>query len=468
MQFPHEFIAELELVLGSEKEDLLQALDGDTPTSIRFNPDKCQDISLLPFALGKELSWAENAYYLDERPSFTADPLFHLGYYYVQEASSMLLDRVRAYLPQDRALLALDLCAAPGGKSTLLSSIMPKGSLLVSNEVVPSRANILKENILKWGNPYNIVTSSFPDKWHKVKDTFDVLLVDAPCSGEGMFRKDLNARSEWTKDSPKLCAIRQKDILENVLPCLRAGGLLIYSTCTFNRQENEEMVSFIQEEFDVTPLELSDLPQEIVCSPLTDLPCYRMYPHRLAGEGLFMAVFRKNGAIETPKAKKNKFKSKSKKGQSKQLFNIGKEIKDFILSSSDFDFQVLGDSYVQAFPREYLNLLQSLQENKIAILNAGILLGNIKGKDFIPHQALALSQLCDRSQFEKVELDEAQALLFLAKQEIKLDPMLPRGIKLLTYQGANLGFVKHIGSRTNNLYPNEWRIRQLEQIQNKD
>ncbi len=453
-----------ELMGQDEAKALFEALDGEAPCSIRFNQTKQQSTLDNHLNLRNPVPWCPTAFYLKERPLFTADPLFHAGAYYVQEASSMLLYQVKELLGEE-AMTALDLCAAPGGKSTLLQDILPKDSLLISNEVVPNRANVLLENMLKAGKPMSIVCSSMPDKWSKIKQAFDLILVDAPCSGEGMFRKDLNARTEWQVDSPLICANRQKDILTNIYGCLKDNGLLIYSTCTFNRLENEGIVDFIMESFDVEAIELSNLPEEVLRSPYTTYPCYRMQPNRLEGEGLFMAVFRKkDGGAVFKSSEKSKLKKESKH---KQAANIPQAVRTFIQSAEDYHFETQGDATIYAYKplvHDYLNLLQSY---KIAVLSAGIPLAQVKGKSLIPHPALALSTEINLNNFEKVELNLEEAILYLGRQNISLSENLSKGFKLLSYQGQNIGFVKHLGNRTNNLYPNEWRIRQWETILSK-
>ncbi len=466
IEFKSSFIEQItELMGASEAKALLEALASEAPSSIRFNQEKsgqADQSTSFPY-LDKVVPWCPWAYYLTERPLFTADPLFHLGYYYVQEASSMLLYQIREFLQEDKPMVALDLCAAPGGKSTLLQDILPKGSLLVSNEVVPNRANILVENMQKWGSPMSIVTSSMPDKWSKVKEAFDLILVDAPCSGEGMFRKEAIARQEWQADSPLICAERQRGILSDIYESLNRGGLLVYSTCTFNKQENEDIVAYIMDTFDVESLAIDDLPQGVVLSPYSPYPCYRMMPHKLEGEGLFMAVFRKKGSDSKVASSRQKLQSKKKKRQSKQHSQaIPSELKSYISNADSYQWCLEKDDVVYAYDKLLYVYLNILRNHKIAVLSAGIPIAQIKGKSLIPHSALALSTELSREHFDAVELSLEQAICYLGRQNIDLSPELSKGIKLLTYQGQAMGFAKHLGNRTNNLYPNEWRIRQWE------
>ena len=306
---PTGFSEQIHELLPEEAPALLRALDEEPSVSIRLNARKTRELELsLP--LGDAVPWAGPlGYYLDQRPSFTADPLWHAGCYYVQEASSMLLSLVKPLLGEE-PLTALDLCAAPGGKSTLLLDLLPEGSVLVSNELIRSRAQILAENIQKWGSARSIVTSTEPRALGKLRTTFDFILVDAPCSGEGMFRKDEEARRQWSPGLVAQCARQQREILEDIWPALRPGGILVYSTCTFNRDEDEAMVGYLVEEFGAEPLALPDCPNEITPSTLSPYPCYRMMPHRVRGEGLFLAVLRKS-EDEVP-AKGKPFKGKGR------------------------------------------------------------------------------------------------------------------------------------------------------------
>ena len=238
-------------------EALCKALETTDPeVSIRLNPRKLSADEVLACNPDLEpVPWCPDAFYLKERPAFTFDPLLHAGAYYVQEAASMyvtslLLPRVG----ENEPLLALDLCAAPGGKSTLLQSLLPEGSLLISNEPIAKRAQILSENMQKWmmGQPESaprcIVTQNYPAEFGALTGQVDVLLTDVPCSGEGMFRKDEGARKDWSLENVRMCQQRQRSILQDIWHVLKPGGLLIYSTCTFNRYEDEDNARWICDE----------------------------------------------------------------------------------------------------------------------------------------------------------------------------------------------------------------------------
>ncbi len=303
MQLPDDFIQLIRPAFGEERfARFLQALSEESPVSIRVNPR--HGLELRTESGESAIPWCRNAFYLSARPNFTFDPLLHAGCYYVQEASSMFLDEVlRQHLPS-YPVMALDLCAAPGGKSTLMRSALPDGSVLYSNEPIPKRASILLENVEKWGYDHHIVTNCYPKDYKKSKLQFDVILCDVPCSGEGMFRKDPDSIKEWSLKHVQQCQLLQRDIVSNAWQCLVPGGLLIYSTCTYNTREDEENVRWMMEEFDAEPLSVhTEVEWGITGSLLEGFtsPVYRFIPGYTKGEGLFMAVMRKKGERQSRK-----------------------------------------------------------------------------------------------------------------------------------------------------------------------
>ena len=436
MQLPEAFIIRTKDLLGNEWAAFEQALNEESPVSIRVNPQKTNPNQLSETLFSAEsIPWTTSGYYLNSRPSFTLDPLFHAGCYYVQEASSMLLEHfVRNYFPQPAKVL--DLCAAPGGKSTHLSALLPKESLLVANEVIRSRANVLSENLIKWGNPNTIVTCNDPSEIGKsLPNFFDAIVADMPCSGEGMFRKDPTAVAEWSVNNVRLCAKRQRRIAADSWPALKPGGILIYSTCTYNREENEENLDWICREFDA---ELLEEPR-------------RMMPHQTKGEGFFIAGIRKKAKGERYKVKGTRYKVKGE----------GYKVKEYL----PFTFYPLPFNYIldnacwTAVPTiHFLDYLQI--KNNLRILSAGVSLGEMKGQDRIPAHGLAMSTALSEAAFPRWEVDKETALDYLRKEIFRNIPAeLPKGYLLITYKGHPLGFVKNIGTRVNNLYPQEWRIR---------
>ena len=459
MNLPQAFIERTRQLLGEGVyPQFEEALATDTPVSIRPNRTKCQ----LPVE-GEPIPWATSGMYLKNRPTFTFDPLFHAGCYYVQEASSMFVERaLKEYVKEP--VVMLDLCAAPGGKSTLCRSVLPEGSLLVANEVMRNRSQILAENLIKWGHPEVVVTNNDPADFTELTHLFDVILTDVPCSGEGMFRKDPVAVEEWSLENVDICWRRQRRILTDIWPALKPGGLLIYSTCTFNREEDEDNVAWIAKELGAEILPVSIDESWKITGNLVgaDFPVYRFLPHMTKGEGFFLAVLRKREGEcdETPSRflKSPSRMDKKKKGKdNKQPLVVPKEAKGWLDSASDYSL-AMKETNVVAFPKAYQDEYALLQQT-LKVIHAGITLGEIKGKDLIPHHSLAMSTALASDAFPKAGVSYEQAIAYLRKEGLNLDADVPRGYVLLTYKGAPLGFVKNIGNRANNLYPQEWRIR---------
>ncbi|KAA6303683.1 MAG: Ribosomal RNA small subunit methyltransferase F [Candidatus Ordinivivax streblomastigis] len=435
MELPALFISRTKAILGDEWTAFEQALQEESPVSIRLNPNKAIAGIFSDFA-ASPVSWANNAYYLNERPSFTLDPLFHAGCYYVQEASSMYLEQIiQRQVPHTAKVL--DLCAAPGGKATQAVSTLPAGSLLTANEVIRSRAYILSENLTKWGNPHTIVTNNDPKDFGSLPSFFDVIMADVPCSGEGMFRKDPAAISEWSLQNVQLCAERQKHIIADVWPALQSGGLFIYSTCTYNREENEDNIEWM----------CRTLSAEIVEAPR------RFMPHQTKGEGFFIAAVRKNPEVSEILGKPSEPVRKTHQARNDRMSELLAEPANFTIISEQNTFT--------AIPNIHLSNYQILKKH-LKILSAGVGLGETKGKDFIPAHSLALSKALNRTVFPTWELDKEAALHYLRKEAFQdIPPALPKGYVLVTYKNQPLGFIKNIGNRANNLYPSEWRIRNL-------
>ena len=434
MQLPQTFITRTQALLGAEWSLFEQALHEEPPVSIRWNPAKKPVAP--PFVCEEAVAWTSNACYLASRPSFTLDPLFHAGCYYVQEASSMYLEQiVKKHIFEP--VKVLDLCAAPGGKSTHLAAVLPQGSLLVANEVIRPRASILAENIAKWGNPYSIVSNNDPKDIGRLNGFFDVLLADLPCSGEGIFRKDTVALREWSVNHVRLCAERQKRIVADSWPALSRGGLLIYSTCTYNQEENEDNIAWICRELGAEPVEAP----------------HRFLPHKTKGEGFFIAAVRKTGTPSTLR----RLDVKSPKAGNERAFD---DRKNHLLHPEQFTI-VPEQNRIFAIPEIHTADYAYLNK-QLKILSAGVVLGEQKGKDFIPAPELALSTALAVDTFPQWEVDKTSALRYLRKEALQNVPAaLPKGYLLITYCRHPLGFVKNIGARANNLYPSNWRIRML-------
>ncbi|WP_035078398.1 methyltransferase RsmF C-terminal domain-like protein [Anditalea andensis] len=449
---PQNFALNVQDLLGiEESEKLIAALDENPATSIRINKFK---INENPFG-GNEIPWSRDGYYLLNRPSFTLDPIFHGGAYYVQESSSVFIEYVLNILQAPKGLY-LDLCAAPGGKSTILSSYLGSEGMLISNEVIKARSSILKENIIKWGLGNVIVTNNDPANFENLEGAFDLVLIDAPCSGEGMFRKDPSAREEWSMDHVQICAARQERILNSSGALVKAGGYLLYSTCTFNRHENEDNLKFLLEEFSYEPVRIPIHDEWGIVEHMEEIDgiefySYRFYPHRVEGEGFFITVLKRpdNAYIQTPR--------KAKDFRHPYIQRVSD---DFIIkSASDLHdgwvFYALQDSYF------VLNIKsQQFFEWVVPYLNIryfGVELGKLNKSQLIPTHAYALSIL-PKDNYTFISLSKENALSYLRKDELHIELEL-EGWGIVTYKGIPLGWIKNIGNRINNYYPKEWRIR---------
>ena len=416
------------------------------------------------------IPWCSSGIYLTTRPVFTLDPALHAGAYYVQEPSSMILELLKPFLEEmSLNLRLLDLCAAPGGKSTHLASIMPQGSKLVANEVIRSRAAILRENISRWGLPNVEVTSMDPSQFAPRGYTFDFILVDAPCSGEGMFRKDPESVKEWSPESVQLCASRQQRIVADIWPSLDPGGLLAYSTCTMNRSENEENVAWIietlgAERVSFDPEILSQLRSNgVIVTPQGEL---RLHPGLVKGEGLFFALLRKPADSLPPeqlpqKSTESRFPNsgiKDFKSGNQKDFKSGNQ-KDFI--SENHKSGNFKSGYQKSSGSGH-NTNKSDRSDQMFAKNGKPPKNNFHQQNspvqnVQPEHEMAL--LTNYSgEWPSVDVTKEQALTYLSKGTLNL-PDAPLGYLRITYGGLGLGFVKNIGSRANNLLPPNLRIR---------
>jgi 16S rRNA C967 or C1407 C5-methylase (RsmB/RsmF family)/NOL1/NOP2/fmu family ribosome biogenesis protein len=420
--------------------ELIDAFDTEPPISIRLNPSKrnsdIPDLDPVP--------WNQNGYYLPKRPVFTLDPLFHAGCYYPQEAGSMVLEHILNTLPISKKSTILDLCAAPGGKSTLISSWLENEGFLVSNEILPNRNSILRENLTKWGAINSVITCNQAIHFKETPSVFDVILVDAPCSGEGMFRKDPNSRNEWSLKNVDLCADRQKQIVCDVWDSLRDNGYLIYSTCTLNAEENEDTISWLSEELNAEIVDFK-LPKEAI-SGRQGIGCY-FAPGLTKSEGFFIAVLKKKDSVLV---KNKKYKSTLKPLQKNDIQELSKYIDLDLLSCFEYKGNIVG---VQS---KYVELIEILNA-KLYCTKIGVALGTLLPKKIEPHHELALSTILINST-PKVELDEKNALLYLKGETFEINN-LSKGYYLVTLRDHGLGWINHLGNRFNNLYPKEWRIR---------
>jgi 16S rRNA C967 or C1407 C5-methylase (RsmB/RsmF family)/NOL1/NOP2/fmu family ribosome biogenesis protein len=443
--FPEAFRRRIKLQQYINTDSLIEGLSAPSPVSIRTNPEKWKYQPLDP----DPVPWCGSGFYLARRPSFTLDPLFHAGCYYPQEASSMFLEEVfRQIAGNHDRLKVLDLCGAPGGKSTHLSSLIGRNGLLVANEVIGSRAVVLAENITKWGLSNTMVTRNDPSAFTRIPGFFDIILVDAPCSGEGMF-SDPEVVKEWSAENAFLCSERQKRILMDVWPALKEEGILIYSTCTFNPDENEKNIKWLLQNKNAEPVRLDISEYEGITEiDYEGIFGYGLYPGRIKGEGLFISVLRK-----TEKTGSKNFKVKSGK-----RLSVSNDERHKIRELSDFseDSLIKTGNNIIALPVSYGDYL-ILSEN-LRIVRSGTKICTMKSQDLIPSHELALSINIKLNVFNTLNVSPEQALSFLRRDTLSLDNM-PAGWILLRYNGVNLGFIKNIGNRINNYYPVEWRIR---------
>lgn len=468
MQLPVLLIESLKYVKGFNKE-VFEAVHaaGEQVTSIRINPGKplntspnaegSSDPALSPgtvqhlsFHIADRVPWSSHGYYLPERPSFTFDPLFHAGLYYVQEASSMFVEQaVKQTADLSKPLKVLDLCAAPGGKSTLLQSLLSSDSLLVSNEVIKTRVSILEENMIKWGAANTVVTNNDPRDFQRLTDFFDVIVVDAPCSGSGLFRRDAEAIREWSLQNVELCSQRQQRILADVLPALKEDGILIYSTCSYSVDENEAIIDWLTGDMDMQSRKLAVEAEWNIVETVSEKGGYgyRFYPDKVQGEGFFIAVLQKRNSSGTYYAGRNKFE---KAGRQEE-----EAVKEWIKQPEQFRYIKFKNEILvlpHTWHEEHFSLLSSMHIKK-----AGIKAGEIMNGALVPDHRLAVSGIVSDS-VPRMKVSKEDAIKYLKKETIQAE-ITGKGWMLIVYQGTPLGWIKALPNRINNYYPKEWRIR---------
>ncbi|WP_426670576.1 methyltransferase RsmF C-terminal domain-like protein [Mucilaginibacter sp. McL0603] len=447
--FPSNFLNLLAGSPGFDAENFTKAHQvSDSPTSIRLNPFKKSNIKS-----DKQVPWCSEGYYLNTRPSFTFDPLFHAGCYYVQEASSMFIDHILHYINKETdGIKVLDLCAAPGGKSTLINSALKSNDLLVANEIIKTRVPVLMDNLTRWGTDNSIVTNNDPKDFGRLKGFFDIILVDAPCSGSGMFRKDPAAMEEWSEANVNLCHQRQERILADVYPALKEDGYLIYSTCSYSVEENEDILDWLCTEFELESIRIPiEADWGIVESQSTQKQAwgYRFYPDKVKGEGLFAACLqKKESSGDVPPVKD--------KEHQKANFKEIDQVKPYINDAADFFFFKVNDDWL-AINRHHKESLAILQRY-LYIKKSGIRIGKLMGKDLIPDHELALSLIVNKDQFLQTELNKDQAIQYLRRENITDLDVTDKGWSLMNFEGHALSWAKLLPNRINNYYPKEIRI----------
>ena len=446
----------MERELGHEEAAALcEALATEPTTSVRLNPQKMGESK---WADAEVVPWSENGYRLPVRPSFTLDPDFHAGAYYVQEASSQFAGYIMASAmggaEECKGKYILDMCAAPGGKSTHYATLVGEEGLVVANEINRGRAAVLADNARKWGLGNMVVTCNDSSRLSQMEEWFDAVAVDAPCSGEGMFRKLDEAQEQWSEANVAMCAERQWEILQNAYEALRPGGVLLYSTCTFNRDEDEHILERALEHYadeleEVEPIEVDDK-WGVVVGRVGVFQTYRFFPHKVKGEGMFMAVACKSGDA----ARRRNIKSR------RQIIapvdkRTAEELQRWVNNPAAMRFFAAGEMLYGCSKEHYADI--ETLSGVASVIYSGVAMGQVfKGK-LKPDGALALYVGLNRDVVAVSEVAAERALEFLRKQDMSVEGFA-EGINLVVHNGQALGFVKRIGGRVNNMYPNQLRI----------
>lgn len=475
MSLPEGFPAMAGALPGLDAASFMEAMKASPSVGIRLNPSKLTSFDEVGYTGMSPVPWAEEGAYLPERPVFTLNPLLHAGGFYVQDPSSMvyasLASLALSLIPVERreSPRVLDMCASPGGKTTAMLGRLPRHTVMVANEFVAQRTGALRENLVKWGSSSTIVCSSDSSAFAEAGPVFDIVAVDAPCSGEGMMRKDEDARRQWSESLVDSCAALQREILANAFSALRPGGVLIYSTCTFNLKENERNLAWLVESLGLEPV-LTGLEGigGILPQLSGDIPALRFMPHSTRGEGLFAAMLRKpmpadesfDALLLSPvgisRSKKEKIgKNKKNKGKGSRSSSIP-DFSGWLDSEFVWTFRQ-EDDRIEALAEECAEALR-LIEPHVRVLEAGVEVACMKGKDWIPTVPLVLSSAFKRGVFPEYEVDEAAALSYLRGEAMSI-PEAPKGYVVLSYRDVPLGLVKNLGQRANNLWPSKWKIR---------
>lgn len=455
MELPGALLNDLKDIPGFNRDAFRSVHQQEqAPVSLRINPLK--PVTAFPrFSLCGQVPWCSTGFYLPERPLFAQDPLWHAGAYYVQEASSMFLEQVwRQYLASGTSnRKILDLCAAPGGKSTHLLSLMEAGDLLVSNEVISGRVSVLLENITRWGSAQSIVTQNDPRDFSALEGVFDLVVADVPCSGSGLFRRDPSAVRHWSPDAVEACNSRQRRILTDIWPAIAPGGILVYTTCSFSPLENEAITSWLGAQTNAQPLTVSFPEAWGIVSSVAgkdQLPGYRFFPHLLSGEGFFLAAFRKpDGIVRKP--------SPAKRPTGRQDIPVQVLQEKWIKANLDLAYY-RHEQTLYAMPDAVYRFFIDFR-SQLHVRKAGVCLGTWNHEELQPDHALAMSALMKEA-IPDMDMSLDLALTFLRKENVTAENSA-KGWLLARYGGIALGWMKHIGSRTNNYYPKDLRLRQV-------
>lgn len=449
MNWKHDFLSSLDGVIGFEKEAFIEAHTSHPPVSLRINPEKTFDVDEVfanPGIIGK-VPWCNDGVYLKSRPVFTLEPLLHAGSFYVQEASSMFIDyAIHAVFSSRKNLKALDLCAAPGGKTTLLAS-SPFFDTILANEIIQSRVGILMENLAKWGSNHVLVSNNDPEVVSQLGEQFDLVLVDAPCSGSGLFRKDEAAMDEWSTGAVELCSARQKRILQHAMTLVKDDGFLLYSTCSYSPSENEENADFILSSGVFATVNLHPSEDWGIVeteSPLHNALCYRFYPNRLSGEGFFCTMFKKiSGSCFEPTKVQYKIPAEASIAQKwlkRDVAELGFHVKESTL-------YLLNQSSLESYLR---------WSSHLKIRKSGLKMGEIIRGELIPDHELSMSPMLSET-LPEIELAKSDAIRFLRRDDVSISSS-GSGWHIVRYLQHPLGWAKIVNERVKNHYPISWRI----------
>lgn len=451
---PQALLESLAGVPGYTAEGFCRVHSTPAPASLRLHPTKAAQLPPhLPVAA--PIPWSRHGYYLSSRPQYTLNPWLHAGAYYVQEASSMFVEQALAATGLAHSpIVCLDLCAAPGGKSTHLQACLHPESVLISNEVIGQRNAILVENLTKWGGANTLVTQNDPRDFGRYGPLAHVLLIDAPCSGSGLWRREPAAIQEWSPEAVELCAQRQRRILADALPCLLPGGWLIYATCSYSPQENEAIVDWLctTQGLQGQPIAGSSLVPGIVAATTAaaGAPVYRFFPDRVQGEGFFLALLRKkeegtaHGIVRKPRLR---YPAAPAEVPAPRHWLLSAEA----LTCFAIDQRIHAGNALLA--TVYAQL-----KGQFYLRKAGVALCERVQQDYTPLHDLPLSGLLAPDAFARIELSAQDALRYLRRDALPLEDA-PKGWACITCQGLPLGWIKHLGNRYNNYYPKNWRIR---------
>ncbi len=449
MDLPQELIDKLKHTAGFDSDKFIEAHELNPSISIRLNSKKNQSEEIVEYT---NVPWLNEGKYITNKARFSLDPLWHAGSYYVQEASSMIVGCIiKQLIPKEKIINALDFCAAPGGKTTCIADNINKNSFLVSNEVNAKRISSLKENVVKWGSGNIAISNSSAEKFSEIAEFFDLILIDAPCSGSGMFRKDEFALKQWSPQLVKSCSTIQKEIILNLINSLTREGLLLYSTCSYSKEENEDICDFILENRELENVTISLNKDWNITETISDkykATGYRFWPYELEGEGFFVSIFRKKGIKEI-----KEIKSKNIPNYKPSLL-----MESWIKENLNFNFETLYTLHKETVGVENRNHSTKINFLKryIYFVYSGTDIAKESYKEIIPQAELAFST---NVKFigNTIEVDKTKALNFLSKQSQTYE--YPKGWYLIKYLNQGLGFIKQLENRNNNYYPIEWRLR---------